>query len=580
MADHHDASPRKRKRAPIEESQSKKPKLNLPPRPPRTRFPLTRDALRELNRRNKEAARSALDSKPKRPGSPVPRPAAAADLPARSASDLERFARHGGPDLSDLRGYHVPAVIPPMSSSVSTLRRRVRSSGRSRSRTATDSATGTTPTSTSSARCGPYDHAFQAHLLNFDVYLHPQRVRQRLPAPDNLDEIRRALAQGPRRSLSPSRSLHTEFEEFELAHACATNERMVTEHVIPKIQGKIGDIRCMGMEVPFNNLDHLTDGSIADAKPDYYYGALLEQLDERVRTELAGSIIPSTQLEQPILPNFFLEVKGPVGSEVIVQRQACYNGALGARGMQHLISYGASELVYDNKAYTLTCTYQTGTLKMYTAHVMPPAKSGGRSRYVTTLVTGYSLEGGPDMYRAALTAYRNGRDWAERQRNEAIEHANMKAQVALAGVGTDVGAPAPPDNDDGTPGPTSPGSNNAASSASPPNVDNTTSAPPPSDNDTETSTSSPPPPGGGDNGTLSSATNEASGLRPRRERARASQQDKTPTTRVTRGSKSRIASSPANQSDSSVNNSVSPRPPLASKVNKRRRKGSLRRSRR
>ncbi|KAK3489586.1 uncharacterized protein B0T23DRAFT_385729 [Neurospora hispaniola] len=170
------------------------------------------------------------------------------------------------------------------------------------------------------------------------------------------------------------------------------------------------------------------------------------------------------------------------------------------------------------------------------------------------------------MYRAALTAYRNGRDWAERQRNEAIEHANMKAQVGLAGVGTDVGAPAPPDDDDGTPGPTPPGSNNAASSASPPNVDNTTS--------------SPPPPGGGDNGTCSSATNEASGLRPRRERARASQQDKTPTTRVTRGSKSRIASSPANQSDSSVNNYVSPRPPPASKVNKRRRKGSLRRCRR
>lgn len=104
MADHHDASPRKRNRAPIEELHFKKPKLNLPPRSPRTRFPLTRDALRELNRRNKEAARSAPDSMPKRPGSPVPRPPAAADLSACSTSDLERFARHGGPDLSDLKG--------------------------------------------------------------------------------------------------------------------------------------------------------------------------------------------------------------------------------------------------------------------------------------------------------------------------------------------------------------------------------------------------------------------------------------------------------------------------------------------
>ncbi|KAK3500502.1 hypothetical protein B0T13DRAFT_224002 [Neurospora crassa] len=346
-----------------------------------------------------------------------------------------------------------------MSSSVSTLRRRVGGSGRSRSRTATDSATGSTPTSTSSARCGPYDHAFQAHLFNFDVYLHPQRVRQRLPAPDNLDEIRRALAQGPRRSLSPSRFLRTEFEEFELAHACATNERMVTEHVIPKIH---------------------------------------------------------------------------------VQRQACYNGALGARGMQHLIPYGASKLVYDNKAYTLTCTYQTGTLKMYTAYVIPPAKPGGWSRYGTTLVTDHSLEGGPDMYRAALTAYRNGLDWAERQRNEAIEHANMKAQAALAGIGTDVGAPASPDYDDGTPGHTPPGSSNAASNPSP-KVDNAvSSASPPKMAMTQsrflprTTTQKPRallPPGGGDNGTCSSATNEAFGLRPRRERARASQQDNTPTTR-------------------------------------------------
>ncbi|KAK3335088.1 hypothetical protein B0H65DRAFT_561600 [Neurospora tetraspora] len=537
MADHHDTSPRKRKRAPIEELQSKKPKLSPPPRPPRTRFPLTRDALRELNRRNKEAARSAPNSKLKRPGSPVPRHAAA-DLPACSASDLEHFARHGGPDLSDLRGCHEPAVRPPTSSSVSTiLRRRMRASAPSQSRTPTGTAT-PTPTATSSARAGPYGNAFAQNLFKFNVYLDTYRDvnRQRLPEPDNLDEIRRALTQEPRRSLSPSRSLRTEFEEFELADASASTERMVTEHVIPKIQGKIGDIRCM---------------------------ARLEDLDERVYTELAGSILPSTQFdEQPILPNFFLEVKGPGGSLVVAKRQACYNGALGARGMQHLLSYGASELVYDNKAYTLTCTYYGGTLTMYTTHVIPPAMPGGLSRYVMTLVVTYTLLAGPDMFRAAVTAYRNGRDWAEQQRNEAIKQANMRAQVALTGVGIEVGASAPPDHDGATSGPPPPDSNNAT-----------------------LETSSPPTPGDDegdddDNGTSSVATNEASGLGPRRERARASQQDNTPTSptplTLEKGSK-KVASSP-NQSDTSVNNSLSPRLPPGPQA-KRRRKGSPRRSR-
>ncbi|KAJ4359359.1 hypothetical protein N0V85_009450 [Neurospora sp. IMI 360204] len=171
---------------------------------------------------------------------------------------------------------------------------------------------------------------------------------------------------------------------------------MVTQHVVPIIQGDIGDYNCMGIEKLFDNLDYLTDGSTGNANPHYYYGARLQQLDERVFTELGGIIIPSTQLDQPILPNFFLEVKGPDGSLGVAKRQACYDGALGARGMQHLLSYGSSDLVYDNKDYTLT----------------------------------------------SLTAYRNGRDWAERQRNEAIEQANMRAQVALIGVGIGVGASA------------------------------------------------------------------------------------------------------------------------------------------
>jgi hypothetical protein len=107
-------------------------------------------------------------------------------------------------------------------------------------------------------------------------------------------------------------------------------------------------------------------------KPDIFYGARPEQLDRQVRRELAGHIIPSTQEDAPMLPNLFLEVKGPDGSLAVAGRQACYDGALGARAMHSLQSFGASEPVYDRNAYTVTSAYHGGTLKMYTTY---PAKS-------------------------------------------------------------------------------------------------------------------------------------------------------------------------------------------------------------
>ena len=37
-----------------------------------------------------------------------------------------------------------------------------------------------------------------------------------------------------------------------------------------------------------------------------------------------------------MVPNFFLEVEGPDGSLVMVGRQTCYDGALGARGIHSI----------------------------------------------------------------------------------------------------------------------------------------------------------------------------------------------------------------------------------------------------
>ena len=120
-----------------------------------------------------------------------------------------------------------------------------------------------------------------------------------------------------------------------------------------------------------------------------------------------------------------MAAKGPDGSLAVAQRQACYDGALGARGIQDLFSYGESEPVYDNKAYTMTSTYHGGQLKMFTSHPIPPSTPGERPEYVMTQV-GYALTGSYQACRQGFAAYRNGSDWAKRQRDEAIEQANRK----------------------------------------------------------------------------------------------------------------------------------------------------------
>ncbi|KAI0163838.1 hypothetical protein GGR57DRAFT_451577 [Xylariaceae sp. FL1272] len=163
-------------------------------------------------------------------------------------------------------------------------------------------------------------------------------------------------------------------------------------------------------------------------------GARPEQLDQRVREELSGHIVPSTQHDLPIVPNFFLAVKGPDGSLAVAERQACYDGALGARGIYSLQRYGDAKPVPDNRAYTITCTYHGGQLKMYTSHLIPAACPGGPYEYIMTQIDSWSLTGNANMFRAGTAAYRNARDWAKWQRDEAITRANEKVRQDMPTV--------------------------------------------------------------------------------------------------------------------------------------------------
>ncbi|KKZ66335.1 hypothetical protein EMCG_07936 [[Emmonsia] crescens] len=398
---------------------------------------LTRDALEELDRRNgaSDSISEPPNPNPNPPIQPLTRQfqtalkchyETLASNPLKSCKpaslqEIKRLSRQGGPNLSDLRNFPDPQV--PLYHSMSA------NSSRSRKRRAESPPDDSNRTTTRTTSTTAYNRNFEQKLIDYGVYPKGYEYPDgRVPAkPNNWEEITERLAQ-PRRSLSPSKFSEKEFQKFERADTNAFKEKSVATSVMPTIDGNIGDPKCIGGDYPFSNLAPLTDGTLANAKPDHFFGARPKQLKPEIRDELNNFIIPSTQTSLPMTPNFFLEVKGPDGSPAIATRQACYNGTLGARGIHKLQSYKQDEPVYDNKAYTITSTYLAGTLKLYTTHSTAPRESDDRSEYIMTPLRSFAMTDSPDTFRSAACVYRNARDWAKEQRDILIKSANERHQ--------------------------------------------------------------------------------------------------------------------------------------------------------
>lgn len=287
----------------------------------------------------------------------------------------------------------------------------------SRTRSKSTNTLGESTIKTSHTKSSAYHRDFEQHLIDHGIHFN-----NRTQKPHNWDEIQQKMAQ-PRPSLSPSKFSDGAFETFQQANEEALTEAMVMRKPFPMISGN-AYIPSAG-EIPFGNLKPLTDGTLVDAKPDFYDGARPTQIDRQIRAELGSYITPSTQYQAPALPNFFTEVKGPDGSAAVAKRQACYNGALGARDIHELWSFGAdTSSAYDNNAYTITSTYHDGQLKMYTTHPEPSTDPDNSTEYHMTQVRSFALTDTPDVFREGASAFRNGRDWAEERRNELIATAN------------------------------------------------------------------------------------------------------------------------------------------------------------
>ncbi|KAI0399450.1 hypothetical protein F4802DRAFT_37074 [Xylaria palmicola] len=365
---------------------------------------LTPRALRELDRRN----------------NPQPLPTEPSAPTSGYSIDLARFARHGGPDLHHLRGHPEPAQ--PMASSRS-------SASRSRRTQDTQSTPGTSLTS--EGRSSAYNKVFEQHLIDNQIYPegydHPDD--RPTPRPNNF---------GPppstsRPSLPPSRFSESAFQNFKKQNRQAVFENDVMADVIPVICGDT-DIPNK-RNVLFTELKAITTADLVKPKPDFFDGAHLQNIDEQIRDKddhqsLYSSITPSKHPSIPVAPNFFLEAKGPDGSAAVAQRQACYDGAYGARAMHSLQNYGEEEPAYDGNAYAYSSTYHagTGTLQLYAHYVTAPIAPDGRPEYHMTQLDGYYMTGKRQTFVEGATAFRNLRDEADDHRKTFIAAANAKVR--------------------------------------------------------------------------------------------------------------------------------------------------------
>ncbi|KAK7419439.1 hypothetical protein QQZ08_010857 [Neonectria magnoliae] len=290
-----------------------------------------------------------------------------------------------------------------------------RSSRSRRTRSIDPASTLPTTATAKTKKSTAYDRDFDLHLTEHLV--HPVYSSQE---PD-LEEVMAAVAV-PRPSPGA-------FKAFRASDARAKNEDDVLANVIPTILGPSQASRYCARNTVFANLEPLTDDTIAAPKPDIYYGAYPEQLARSARNELAGHIMPSTMLDKPMAPNFFMEVKGPDGKAAVATRQARYDGAVGSRAMHSLQNYGTDELQYDGKAHAFSSTYHagTGTLQLYAHHVTAPTTEGGRPEYHMTQVNGWQMTGNRDTFVEGARALRNTLDLTERRRSDFIRAANIRA---------------------------------------------------------------------------------------------------------------------------------------------------------
>jgi hypothetical protein len=263
-----------------------------------------------------------------------------------------------------------------------------------------------------------------------------------------MDEIKQMLAKR-RPSLSESTFTKEQFTSFVRANRDAANKPAIIRDVAPIIWGRTHMFRAQNVD--FIRLQEISraptyNGPIR-AKPDYFEGVRREDIDLRIQQSLIGYIVPHPDPCYPALPNLFAEYKSDDGSQRVAMLKACYEGALGARGMWKFQMFGEPTPTFDNRAYTITMTYCAGLLCLNSVHLAKSNSSNSDLEYHQCRIDSWSIVGNRRSYLDAATAYRNACEWAEKQRREALNQAHARLAAANGDTPTSTSPPfatAPP----------------------------------------------------------------------------------------------------------------------------------------
>ena len=358
---------------------------------------LEQDALREFNKRDRLIPRPP-------PPSPGSGPSSVPQRREEVSADLQRFARTGGPSLDDLRGYTAPTQItlaePQHSSSEA---RRMSPKRKSDAQGETESNSKKSKTSRA------YDANFETMLRTRDIKL-PGWDTSR---PANFDELV-AVMKRPASKPIDQGILNSQYEKIFRSIEQGTSEDKVKTNVFTKIRGDDDEKYPNAMNKLCTGWARLfPDVELFRAKPDYLEGLPSDSGTRLLRQQLKPYVAPLE--DGPCLPNFFLELKGPVGTIECAKRQALYDGTLGARGML-CARRAATDREFDNIAQTFSGIYASDNLRLYAHWVTQPQGVNSDYHYHMCTLGQYIITTSAEDFQTAVMAFRNLRDHAAQLR--------------------------------------------------------------------------------------------------------------------------------------------------------------------
>lgn len=380
---------------------------------------LEQDALREFNKRNRRVPRP----NPPSPGSQH------LSIPQRRqevSAELQRFARTGGPNLTDLRGYKWPAPDRITASQNSNSKNKVMAQKRKADAEGTEQSGSQQSRKTDAT--GVYDENFEKCLAERNVKRHSVDT----PQPTNHANLLAIMEQN-RQGPSDPETLASQWKKFlrAIEPGPGATETDVQARAFTKI---LGDA-----DYPSNMNKFCTtwaqlfpDIRLTQAKPDFFDG-LQPGPEYRLLTQQLDSYVCPAK-NSPLMPNFFTEIKGPSGTEKVLNLQALYAGTLGARGVYQAQKVAGKD-PFDGNAYLFSGTFISTSLRLYAHFVSQPTEEDGLLHYHMHLLHHYPLDNSAGGFLAGVNAFQNLRDHAAKVRME-LAHDTESKLKALEKAGT------------------------------------------------------------------------------------------------------------------------------------------------